>query len=53
MYAIANTAPNKNALDSKAATVYNTPVIPGSCAKNFIIYLSNGAATHNSSPTTK
>lgn len=52
VYAIANTAPNKNALDSKAATVYNTPVIPGSCAKNFIIYLSNGAASDNSSDTT-
>ncbi|MDB5762386.1 MAG: hypothetical protein JWQ21_1381 [Herminiimonas sp.] len=52
IYAIANTAPNKNALNSKAGTTYNTPVIAGSCAKNFIVYISNGAASDNSSDTT-
>lgn len=36
-----------NALASKAGTSYLSPVTPGSCAKNFIIYISNGAAQDN------
>lgn len=32
-----------NALNSKGGTPYTSPVLPGSCAKNFIIYISNGA----------
>ncbi|MBC9251466.1 pilus assembly protein PilY [Pseudomonas alcaligenes] len=43
IYALAN-----NALASKAATTYNNPIVAG-CAKNFIIYISNGAAQDNSS----
>lgn len=31
-----------NALGSKTGTPYNSPIPPGSCAKNFIIYISNG-----------
>lgn len=31
-----------NALSSKNATTYNSPVTNGSCAKNYIIYISNG-----------
>lgn len=37
-----------NALNSKGGVSYNTPIASG-CAKNFIIYISNGAATDNSS----
>lgn len=40
-----------NALSSKNATVYNTPIASG-CAKNFIIYISNGAAQDNNSDIT-
>ncbi len=32
-----------NALASKNATVYNSPIPSGSCGQNFIIYISNGA----------
>ena len=38
-----------NALSSKFAARYNSPVVAGSCAKNYIIYLSNGPAQANSS----
>lgn len=37
-----------NALPSKAGSPYNNPVVAG-CAKNFIIYISNGAAQDNNS----
>lgn len=40
-----------NALASKSSTTYTGPVISGGCAKNFIIYISNGAAQDNSSDT--
>ncbi|WP_375740172.1 pilus assembly protein [Pseudomonas boanensis] len=40
-----------NALASKNATAYNTPIASG-CAKNFIIYISNGAAQDNNNDTT-
>lgn len=40
-----------NALSSKNATSYNSPVVAG-CAKNFIIYISNGAAQDNNNDTT-
>ncbi|MES2538445.1 MAG: PilC/PilY family type IV pilus protein [Pseudomonadota bacterium] len=40
-----------NALASKAGSPYNGPILPGSCGKNFIIYISNGAAQDNSSDT--
>lgn len=36
-----------NALSAKNASPYNSPIASG-CAKNFIIYLSNGAAQDNS-----
>ncbi|OIP15705.1 MAG: pilus assembly protein PilY [Betaproteobacteria bacterium CG2_30_59_46] len=38
-----------NALAAKAGTSYVTPVVSGSCAKNYIIYISNGAAQDNAS----
>lgn len=41
-----------NALASKAGTTYTSPVVTG-CAKNFIIYISNGAAQDNSSDITQ
>lgn len=41
-----------NALSAKAATRYVTPVVEG-CAKNYIIYISNGAAQDNSSDLTQ
>lgn len=40
-----------NALTSKNATQYLSPVVAGSCAKNFIIYISNGAVQDNTSDT--
>lgn len=40
-----------NALQSFAGTAYNSPVVNG-CARNYIIYLSNGAAQDNNSDTT-
>jgi type IV pilus assembly protein PilY1 len=41
-----------NALSAKAATQYTNPIVTG-CAKNFIIYISNGPATDNSSDRTQ
>lgn len=38
-----------NALASKAGTAYVSPLVSGSCAKNYIIYISNGAAQDNTS----
>jgi len=38
-----------NALNSKGATNYNSPVKPNSCANNFIIYVGNGPAQDSSS----
>ena len=40
-----------NALASKDATSYQNPITSG-CQKNFIIYISNGAAQDNSTVTT-
>lgn len=40
-----------NALNTKTSTQYNSPITPGSCAKNFIIYISNGAVQDNASDT--
>ncbi len=40
-----------NALDSKYATKYNSPVKNG-CTKNYIIYISNGPNQENSSADT-
>lgn len=31
-----------NALDTKGSSLYNSPVTPGSCGKNYIIWISNG-----------
>lgn len=42
-----------NALASKAGTPYISPLVPGSCAKNYIIYISNGAAQDNASDTSQ
>ena len=42
---------SSNALSTQAAPTYNSPVASGSCAKSFIIYISNGAANDNSSDT--
>jgi type IV pilus assembly protein PilY1 len=41
-----------NALNSKAGAQYNNPIVTG-CAKNFIIYISNGPATDNNSDKTQ
>ena len=47
VYALAN-----NALLSKAGTLYTNPIV-GSCVKNYVIYISNGAAQDNNSDTTQ
>jgi type IV pilus assembly protein PilY1 len=40
-----------NALASRNASTYNSPVI-SNCARNYIIYISNGAAQDNNADTT-
>lgn len=47
VYALAN-----NALLSKAGSLYVSPIV-GSCVKNYVIYISNGAAQDNNSDTTQ
>lgn len=42
-----------NALATKASTAYLSPIAEGSCAKNYIIYISNGAAQDNASDITQ
>jgi type IV pilus assembly protein PilY1 len=42
-----------NAMTSKAATVYNSPVLTGSCSRNYIIYISNGAAQDSTADVTQ
>jgi type IV pilus assembly protein PilY1 len=37
-----------NAINSFAGSPYNSPVDPDGCARNYIIYISNGAAQDNS-----
>ncbi len=39
----------ENALDSFTDNSYNSPLIDGSCGKNYVIYISNGAAQDNTS----
>ncbi|MES2634642.1 MAG: pilus assembly protein PilY [Pseudomonadota bacterium] len=41
-----------NALTGKAGTTYRSPIDVNGCAKNYIIYISNGAAQDNTSDTT-
>jgi type IV pilus assembly protein PilY1 len=41
-----------NALDSKSDTSYTSPVDTTTCAKTYIIYISNGAAQDNTADTT-
>jgi len=41
-----------NALNSMNGTPYNSPVTAGNCGRNYIIYISNGAAQDNSSDNT-
>ncbi|HYD76854.1 pilus assembly protein [Ramlibacter sp.] len=41
-----------NALTSKSATQYVSPIDADSCAKNYIIYISNGPAQDNNSDLT-
>lgn len=40
-----------NALNAKNGSPYNSPIVDA-CAKNFIIYISNGASNDNNSDTT-
>lgn len=45
---------SNNALDSFSSDdEYNSPLVDGSCARNFIIYLSNGPSTDNNSVKTE
>jgi type IV pilus assembly protein PilY1 len=41
-----------NALNSFAGTPYNSPVIDGSCGRNYIIYISNGAVQDSNADNT-
>jgi type IV pilus assembly protein PilY1 len=47
IYALAN-----NALGSKAGSPYTSPLVNGSCAGNYIIYISNGAVQDNNADNT-
>ncbi|MDO8298339.1 pilus assembly protein [Lacisediminimonas sp.] len=47
VYALAS-----NALSTRTATTYNSPIASG-CAKNYIIYISNGASSDNNSVITQ
>jgi len=38
-----------NALDTKSDSTYNSPIPGGYCGKNYIIFISNGAAQDNTS----
>lgn len=42
-----------NALSSYDATSYNSPLAENSCARNFIIYISNGTSNDNNSVITQ
>jgi type IV pilus assembly protein PilY1 len=37
-----------NAINSFAGSPYNSPVVAGNCGRNYIVYVSNGAAQDNS-----
>jgi type IV pilus assembly protein PilY1 len=39
-----------NALNSIAGSPYNSPLVDGSCAGNYVIFISNGAPSDNNSP---
>ncbi|MEH6610805.1 MAG: hypothetical protein V7696_15670 [Halioglobus sp.] len=43
VYAISGNGLNGNAIPSKGGSPYNSPIISGSCAKNFIVWIGNGA----------
>jgi type IV pilus assembly protein PilY1 len=49
VYAIPDEGTFKNALNSKDALTYNSPITPGFCGKNYIIWVGNGAAQDNNS----
>ena len=36
-----------NAINSFAGSPYNSPVVPGNCGRNYIVFISNGAAQDN------
>jgi len=38
-----------NALEAFAGSPYNSPIVDGSCGRNYIIYISNGAAQDSAS----
>jgi type IV pilus assembly protein PilY1 len=42
-----------NALDAFGSTSYNSPIAPGSCGKNYIIWISNGATQDPNSSSVK
>ena len=50
VYALPNNALPSTALSGNSTTQYNSPIVSG-CAKNFIIYISNGASNDNTDVT--
>jgi type IV pilus assembly protein PilY1 len=42
-----------NALTSKSASTYHSPIASGSCGKNYIIFISNGASQDNNTVVTQ
>lgn len=52
IYALGNNALPNGGANPLAGSPYNSPVLPDSCAPNYIIYISNGAVQDNNSDTT-
>jgi type IV pilus assembly protein PilY1 len=42
-----------NAMAAKGSAAYSSPVVSGGCSKNYIIYVSNGAAQDNAADLTQ
>jgi type IV pilus assembly protein PilY1 len=53
IYEIPDVGTFKNALNSKDASKYNSPITEGFCGKNYIIWVGNGAAQDNNSDSKK
>jgi type IV pilus assembly protein PilY1 len=51
IYALPGNALPNGGANPRAGTPYNSPILPGSCGPNYIIYISNGPVQDNTSDT--
>jgi type IV pilus assembly protein PilY1 len=51
VYALPDNALPRGAPDARSGTPYNSPIVPESCAPNYIIYIGNGPSQDNTSDT--